>query len=56
MTLNISGVQLPAFYKKIEQTIFNEDNRHFMILFVTLKQTYLFFYEGIFPVSMLDLQ
>ena len=26
-----------------------------MILFVTLKETY-FLYEGIFPVSMLDLQ
>jgi hypothetical protein len=36
--------------------MFNENNRHFMILFVTLKETYTFFYEGIFPVSMLDLQ
>jgi hypothetical protein len=27
-----------------------------MILVVTLKETYFFFYEGIFPVSMLDLQ
>jgi hypothetical protein len=26
-----------------------------MILFVTLKETNTFFYEGIFPVSMLDL-
>jgi hypothetical protein len=25
-----------------------------MILFVALKETYFFFYEGIFPVSMLD--
>jgi hypothetical protein len=41
---------------KIEQTIFNENNWHFMILVVTLKETYFFFYEGIFPVSMLDLQ
>ena len=50
MTLNIGGVKLPALLKKIEQTVFNENNRHFMILFVTLKQTYTFFYEGIFPV------
>jgi hypothetical protein len=58
MTLNISGVKLPALWKKIfEQTIFNENNWHFMILVVTLKETYFFFfYEGIFPVSMLDLQ
>jgi len=27
-----------------------------MILFVTLKESLLFFYEGILPVSMLDLQ
>jgi hypothetical protein len=27
-----------------------------MVLFVTLKETYFFFYEGIFPVAMLDLQ
>ena len=33
-----------------------ENNRHFMLLFVTLKETYTFFYEGNFPVSMLDLQ
>ena len=57
MILNISGVKLPALYNKIEQTIFNANNRHFMILFVTLKETCTyFFYEGIFPVSMLDLQ
>jgi hypothetical protein len=29
--------------KQIEQTILNENNRHFMILFVTLKETYTFF-------------
>jgi hypothetical protein len=39
MTLNIAGVKLPALLKKIEQTVFNENNRHFMILFVTLKET-----------------
>jgi hypothetical protein len=49
-------VQDYLLYKKNEQTMFNENNRHFMILFVTLKETYTFFYEGIFPVSMLDLQ
>ena len=27
-----------------------------MILVVTLKETYFFFYKAIFPVSMLDLQ
>ena len=55
MTLSISGVRLPAL-KKNEQTMFNENNRHFMILFVTLKEIYNFSYEGIYPVSMLDLQ
>jgi hypothetical protein len=55
MILNISGVRLPALFKKNEHTIFNDNNRHFMILFVTLKETNTFFYEGIFPVSMLDL-
>ena len=56
MTLNVSGVRLPALLKKNEQTIFNENNKHFMILFVTLKETYTSFHEGIFPLSMLDLQ
>ena len=37
MTLNISGVKLPAFKKNIEQTILHENNRYFMILFVTFK-------------------
>jgi hypothetical protein len=36
--------------------MFNANIRHFMMLFVTLKETYTFFNEGIFPVSMLDLQ
>ena len=55
MTLSISGVRLLAL-KKNEQSIFNENNRHFRILCVTLKETYTLFYEGIFPVSMLDLR
>ena len=29
--------------EKIEQTIFNENNRYFMILFVTLKVAYTYF-------------
>jgi hypothetical protein len=56
MTLNISGIKLPALWKKKLADYINENNWHFMVLFVTLKETYFFFYEGIFPVSMLDLQ
>jgi hypothetical protein len=58
MTLNILHFRckITCFLKQIEQTIFNENNRHFMIFVVTLKETYTFFYEGIFRVSMLDLQ
>ena len=50
MILNISGVKLPALCNKIEQTMFNANNRHFMILFVTLKETYTYFFTTVFSL------